>query len=57
MPQGEGSYVVDCLKHRADTGEIPVIVLTGNRDPQLELGMRGLGVAHYLHKPLKFDLC
>ena len=56
MPQGEGSYVVECLKHRVDTSEIPLIVLTGKRDPQLELRMRGLGVFHYLHKPLKFDV-
>jgi response regulator RpfG family c-di-GMP phosphodiesterase len=36
MPQGAGDYVVDCLRRNSDTREIPIIVLTGQRDPQLE---------------------
>ncbi len=53
MPEGDGDYVVECLKGRADTSEIPIITLTGKRDSQSEHWMRTLGVKHYLFKPLK----
>jgi DNA-binding response OmpR family regulator len=55
MPQGEGRHVVECLQERADTCDIPVIVLTGIRDVNIELRMRALGVKWYFHKPLHFD--
>jgi DNA-binding response OmpR family regulator len=55
MPQGEGAYVVECLQGRADTCGIPIIVLTGNRDPALKLAMLALGVKSYLHKPMAFE--
>ena len=55
MPQGTGEYVVDCLRRNSDTQQIPVIILTGQRDPALECKMRGLGVAEYLTKPVLFD--
>ena len=52
MPQGQGDYVVEFLKSRADTRDVPVIVLTGCRDPQTAKRMHALGVEHYLHKPV-----
>lgn len=55
MPQGAGDYVVDCLRHNSDTREIPVIVLTGQRDPQLEGRLRHCGADEYLVKPVHFD--
>jgi response regulator RpfG family c-di-GMP phosphodiesterase len=55
MPQGEGRHVVECLQERADTRDIPVIVLTGMRDVNIEQHMRTLGVECYFHKPLHFD--
>jgi CheY-like chemotaxis protein len=55
MPQGAGDYVVDCLRNNSDTREIPVIVLTGRRDPQLEARMRHAGADEYLLKPVQFD--
>jgi response regulator RpfG family c-di-GMP phosphodiesterase len=55
MPNGDGDYLVECLKGRADTSEIPIITLTGRRDQQLERWMRTLGVEEYLHKPPDFD--
>jgi DNA-binding response OmpR family regulator len=55
MPQGAGDYVVDCLRSNSDTREIPIIVLTGQRDPQLEARMRHAGAGEYLLKPVQFD--
>ena len=54
MPQGEGDYVVECLKNNSDTSQIPVIVLTGQKDPKLESRMRALGVQEYCTKPMQF---
>jgi len=55
MPHGNGEYVVECLKGRADTCEIPVLVLTGQRDPQIKRWMMTLGIEYYLQKPLQMD--
>jgi twitching motility two-component system response regulator PilG len=55
MPQGTGGHVVQCLKERDDTCAKPIIVLTGTRDSENERQMRALGVADYLHKPLRFQ--
>jgi response regulator RpfG family c-di-GMP phosphodiesterase len=55
MPQGHGHYVVECLRSRADTRDVPVIVLTGCRDQDSQKRMLSLGVRHYLHKPIPFD--
>ncbi len=54
MPQGQGGYVVECLKGRADTRDIPIIVLTGCRDLASAKCMQALGVEDYLRKPLAF---
>ncbi len=51
MPQGQGDYIVECLKRNAETLDIPVIVLSGARDPELKKRMRSLGVTTYLTKP------
>jgi response regulator RpfG family c-di-GMP phosphodiesterase len=51
MPQGDGDHVVACLRRRAETWDIPMIVLTGQKDTELERRMRHLGVRHYLQKP------
>ncbi len=55
MPNGDGDYVVECLKGRSDTCDIPVIVLTGQRDQQIKQWMRTLGVQSYLHKPVSME--
>ena len=55
MPQGAGDYVVECLRQNTDTHHIPIIVLTGLRDPGLEARMRHAGADEYLHKPVQFD--
>lgn len=33
MPQGSGDYVIELLKRNPKTRNIPIIVLTGRRDP------------------------
>jgi response regulator RpfG family c-di-GMP phosphodiesterase len=55
MPQGSGDYVVDCLRNNSDTREIPVIVLTGQRNAQIEARMRRLGVSAFFVKPAPFE--
>jgi response regulator RpfG family c-di-GMP phosphodiesterase len=55
MPNGGGDYVVECLKMRPDTRNIPVIVLTGVNDRATRRWMLTLGVTAYLRKPLSFD--
>jgi len=55
MPQGGGEYVVDCLRHNSDTHDIPIIVLTGRRDSQLESRLRHGGANEFLTKPVHFD--
>lgn len=55
MPQGSGDYVVECLKHNTATQRIPIIVLTGRRDPVLKRYLLSLGIARYFVKPLPFD--
>lgn len=53
MPNGTGDYIVECLKRNSDTSHLPVIVLTGSRDQDLERKMLALGVDKLLRKPLK----
>jgi DNA-binding response OmpR family regulator len=55
MPQTGGEYLVECLLGRTDTCDIPIIVLTGRRDPELERFMLTLGARHYLCKPPRPD--
>lgn len=55
MPQGEGDYVVECLKRNSQTSHIPIIVLTGQRDDYLRRRLRNLGIDEYLTKPVAFD--
>lgn len=55
MPNGDGDYVVECLKGRSDTCDMPVIVLTGRRDQQIKRWMRTLGVQSYLYKPVRIE--
>ncbi|HTU24640.1 MAG TPA: response regulator [Pirellulales bacterium] len=55
MPHGDGDYLVECLKMRPDTWDIPVIVLTGVNDRETRRWMLTLGVSAYLNKPLSFD--
>jgi DNA-binding response OmpR family regulator len=53
MPNGSGDYMVECLKGRSDTCDIPVIVITGRQNGKLRRWMRAMGVRHYLRKPVR----
>jgi response regulator RpfG family c-di-GMP phosphodiesterase len=54
MPQGQGDYVMQCLKQRTDTASIPVMVLTGRRDNDLTARLLRLGAVKVLQKPIAF---
>ncbi len=55
MPQGPGDCIVECLKRNAETCNIPLIVLSGCRNSQLERRMRDLGVDEFIAKPCRLD--
>src|SRR5215813_6921962 len=58
MPQGSGDCVIECLKRNPKTRNIPIIVLTGRRDPELKHYLTGMGIARFFCKPLAFqELC
>lgn len=56
MPNGRGDYVLSRLKGNPVTMDIPVIVLTGLRDPLLSERLLGMGAATCLCKPPRFDI-
>jgi DNA-binding response OmpR family regulator len=55
MPQGGGEYLVQCLRENSETRSIPVIVLTGRRDPELHRKMHELGAQEFVTKPIPFQ--
>ena len=55
MPQGQGDYIVECLKRNSETCDIPVLVLSGIRDEAKKNVMCQLGVETYLTKPCESD--
>jgi DNA-binding response OmpR family regulator len=55
MPQGGGSYLIERLRCHPGTSGLPIIVLTGQRNPQLEITVRQLGAEQILTKPVHFD--
>ena len=55
MPQGGGSYLIECLRNDSSTCGLPIIVLTGQRNPKLEANVRQLGATQFLKKPVHSD--
>lgn len=55
MPQGQGDYIIGCLRNNADTRAIPVIVLTGQSQPIVSQRVRTLDVQSVVTKPVPFD--
>ncbi len=55
LPQGEGDYVVECLRNNSDTRGIPIIVLTGQRGPEIDEKFRRLDVQAFFTKPVSFE--
>lgn len=54
MPQGDGEHIVACLKQSPETREIPIIVLTGQKDTALQLRLTQLGIHRFLTKPVSW---
>ena len=50
MPNGDGQYLLECVKRNSETASIPVIVLTGRESPDAEIAAAGLHVSAYLKK-------
>ncbi|MCA9264476.1 MAG: response regulator, partial [Planctomycetales bacterium] len=55
MPNGQGDYVLRRLQETPITKDIPVIVLTGNRDTTIRRTMLNLGASAFLFKPPQFE--
>lgn len=51
MPSGKGGDVLEFLSERDDTRNIPVIILTGLDDPEIEEKAKKFGVKAVFHKP------
>ena len=51
MPAGSGFTVVDRLTKSTTTGTIPIIVLTGNDDAEVEARALAAGAIRVLRKP------
>jgi DNA-binding response OmpR family regulator len=55
MPNGDGRYVLRCLRSHKNTARVPIIVLTGMRDPHLVRDIMLAGADQYLRKPISGD--
>ena len=55
MPGGRGDYILRRLKDNPVTKDIPVIVITGTSDHNLERKMLALGAAKFMTKPIDFN--
>jgi DNA-binding response OmpR family regulator len=55
MPGGSGMEVLKRLKHSTKTNSIPVIIITGNDDPDLRSVASAIGAADFFHKPVDLD--
>ncbi|MEM6473130.1 MAG: response regulator [Planctomycetota bacterium] len=55
MPNGDGRFVLQSLRQNKATCSIPVITLTGMRDPKIRHEMLSLGADSYLQKPIRFN--
>jgi CheY-like chemotaxis protein len=52
MPGGSGIEVLKRLRMSSKTQQIPVIVVSGNEDDDIEAAARNLAIADFLHKPV-----
>jgi DNA-binding response OmpR family regulator len=53
MPQGDGTYLLECLKQNPKTSHIPVLVFSGLRENDLAERVRHLGGETLLQKPIR----
>jgi len=52
MPAGDGAATLTKLKASTRTALIPVVVVSGTKDPKLRDSVRGLGAATFIEKPI-----
>jgi CheY-like chemotaxis protein len=52
MPEMDGRQVLEAVRSGIQTATIPVIVLTGNEDPEAEIRLMDLGADDYIRKPI-----
>lgn len=52
MPQGNGYELIDTLRQRRSTRDVPIVVLTTRGGPKHQELAQRLGVEHYLTKPV-----
>ena len=55
MPAGTGMAVLRRLRNSSKSAFVPVVVITGKEDPELEGAVRSEGAADFFQKPLDFD--
>ena len=55
MPGMTGDQLVQALRERPETEDVPIILLTAKADEALRVKMLRLGVGDYLFKPFSFD--
>jgi len=55
MPQGDGTYLLECLKQNPKTSHIPVLVFSGLRGDDLAERVKHLGAESLLQKPIRGD--
>ncbi|MEO0528957.1 MAG: response regulator [Planctomycetota bacterium] len=54
MPNGDGLYVIECLRNNPATCSIPIVVLSGMRDPSRKRQAFDNGAEAFLMKPVAF---
>ncbi|TWT77663.1 Transcriptional activator protein CzcR [Posidoniimonas polymericola] len=52
MPGGDGKDLIQAIRTQASTIAVPIIVLTGVRDPALRARLRSAGADAFLQKPV-----
>jgi two-component system, LuxR family, sensor kinase FixL len=55
MPAGTGTTVLERLRAKPDTALVPVLILTGVDDPQVEATVRDAGANDFVCKPYNSD--
>lgn len=54
MPNGDGGYLVTAIRNNAATANVPIIVLSGMRDPKIKAQLLSDGADAFLQKPIHF---